>query len=87
MDTLTNVNTRGGGLLPPDAGLASGIIPETESASVGVSVRYAPDPDKQWFVLRASYNRTSVAYEYITRDQTEAYMPVHHVLKFVSGGG
>lgn len=50
---------------------------------------YAPDPQKQWFVLRATYNRQKMAYDYIVNNaaysDVEAYLPLHHVQRFAHG--
>ena len=83
MDTLPNVNTRRGGNNPPNAGLASNVFPEAQSSPTGVSVRYAPNPDKQWFVLRVTYNRESKAYDFLTKNHVEAYLPLHYVEKII----
>ncbi len=85
MDALSDVNTRRGGTEPPDIGTTASIIPKGESLPKGVSVRYALAPGKQWFVLRATYGRESKAYDFITKDETEAYLPMHYVLKNING--
>lgn len=85
MDTLPNVDTRRGGTPPPYAGFASDVFPEAQGSPIGVSVRYAPDPTKQWFVLRATYARVSKAHEYLTQDGTKTYFPQHHIQKEING--
>lgn len=85
MDALSNVNTRRGGIKPPDIGETAGINPEAESLPRGVSVRYVQAPGKRWFVLRATYGREIQAYRFITADGTDAYLPMHYVLKTVAG--
>lgn len=85
MITLPNVHTPRGRALPPDAGFASCAYPRNEKLLEGVSVRYVPDPRKQWFVLRVTYNRQDKAYEYIVNDHTEAYMPLHYTLRECDG--
>ena len=85
MTTLSKVNTRRGGNNPPHAGFASGISPEAESSQTGVSVRFAFDENKHWFVLRATYGRAAKAYDFIIKDNTEAYMPFRHIRKPVDG--
>lgn len=85
MDALSNVNTRRGGTDPPCVGETAGIAPQAQDTATGVSVEYAPDPAKRWFVLRATYHREAQAYAFITRRQTEAYLPVHYVQKIVNG--
>lgn len=71
--------------MPLDVGFAPSVIPQSERILKGVSVKYAPHPDKQWYVLRATYNREDKAYDYIVSHQTEAYLPLHYVLKFIKG--
>lgn len=78
MNTLSDVDIRRGGTDPLNAGLTSDVLPKAQSSPTGVSVRYAPDPDKQWFVLRVTYNRISKVYNYFSQDNTEAYFPMQH---------
>ena len=85
MYTLSNVDTRRGGTIPPHAGSASDVSPEAQGSPTGVSVRYAPDPAKQWFVLRTSYARVLKAHKYLTQDGTETYFPQHHIQKEING--
>ena len=85
MNALFNADTRRGGNYPPHAGFASDVFPEAQGLPTGVSVRYAPDPAKQWFVLRATYVRVVKAYEYLTKDGAEAYLPQHYVQREVNG--
>lgn len=73
-----NADTRRGGQLPHQGGLAPSLTPE--SASTGESVRYAPDPEKQWFVLRATYGREQKAYDALTLLGLEAYLPMRRTL-------
>ena len=85
MNTLFNVSTRRGETNPPDAGLTPGVNPEAQSLPTGESVRYAPDVTKRWFVLRATYNRVQKAHDFLVKNQIEAYLPMHHVLKESDG--
>jgi len=87
MSTLCNVETRGDGASSPSAGLISGSIPEAQSPKAGVSVRYAYDANKRWWVLRATYGREKLAYDYITTDglDSDAYYAMHYVRKLVHG--
>lgn len=85
MNTLLNVDTRRGGNKPPNAGLTSNVSPEAQSSPTGVSVKYAPDSTKRWFVLRVTYSRVRKAYEYLTKDGTEVYFPQHYVQKEING--
>lgn len=85
MNTLPNVDTRRGGPPPPHAGFASDVFPEAQGLPTGVSVKYAPNPDKRWFVLRVSYARVNKANKYLIQDGTETYLPLHHVQKEING--
>ena len=55
MSTLANVAPGRGQTVPHSIGFISD-VPLTESQSE-VSVRYAPDPTKKWYVMRATYHR------------------------------
>ena len=48
-----------------------------------LSNEYTQDPHKQWFVLRATYNRQKKAYDYIVSKGEVAYMPLHYTQKIV----
>ena len=85
MTTLSDVNTRRGESQPPDIGFASNVIPETNSSRTGVSVRYALDENKKWFVLRATYGRANKVYNIIQKDGQEAYIPLGYQLKEING--
>ena len=83
MSTLSNVETRGDGAESPSDGLDTISTPAAENSQQGVSVRYAPSPNKTWWVIRATYGREKKAYDYITGDglDTDAYCAMHYVLK------
>ena len=85
MGTLSNVKTRGGEANPPSAGLASDALPEATSSQNGVSVKYVPDPNKNWFVFRVSYGRVEKASDYLVEDGTYTYAAQHYVQKLVNG--
>ena len=85
MNTLSNVNTRRGEPHPPAPDLPPVYSPETQSLSSGVSVKYAPHPDKRWYVLRVTYNRIDKAYELLLGAKMEAYFPMHYVYKTIQG--
>jgi len=50
-----------------------------------VSVRYAPDEKKQWFVFRASYGREDKAFDLLVEAGAYPYIAKHYVVKFVNG--
>lgn len=85
MNTLSNVKTRRGEENPLSVGLAPDAFPEAQSSKTGVSVRYVPDPDKSWFVFRASYGREDRASDYIVEDGTYTYIAKKYVEKYVGG--
>ena len=85
MSTLSNVETGRGQANPPSVRLAPDTIPEAKSSQTGVSVRYVPAPDKQWYVFRASYSREDIAFDYIVADGTYAYIAKRYTRKLVNG--
>lgn len=40
-------------------------------------LKHTPDPSKQWFVLRATYNRQQKAYDYIVNSSSHADAEVY----------
>ena len=84
MSTLSNVETRRGEAKPPSVRLTTDTIPEAHNSTIGVSVRYVPDPNKSWFVFRASYGREDKAADYIINDGTYAYIAKRMVRKSVN---
>ncbi len=55
-------------------GLAPFAFPEAKSSQTGVSVRYAPAADKQWYVLRIKYGKAQAVADAIVEDGTYVYM-------------
>ena len=55
-------------------GFASFVFPEAKSSKTGVSVRYAPSTDKQWYVLRIKYGRAQAVADAILEDGTYVYL-------------
>lgn len=84
MSTLSNVETRRGEAIPPSVSLNSDTIPEATSSKTGVSVRYVPDPTKNWYVFRASYGREDKAADYIINEGTYAYVAKRYANKSVN---
>ena len=85
MSTLSNVETGRGQANPPSVRVAPETLPEAISSQTGVSVRYAPVPDKRWYVLRASYGREQKAFDYIVNDGTFVYIAKRYAHKIVNG--
>ena len=85
MNTLSNVETRRGEAKPPDVRLTPDTIPEAKSSKIGVSVRYVPTPDKNWYVFRASYGREDKASDFIIEDGTFVYIAKRYTRKTVNG--
>ncbi len=81
MSTLSNVETRRGEAKPPCVRLTPDTIPEAISSKTGVSVRYAPDENKRWYVFRASYRREDKAFDMIVEDGTYCYIAKRYVRK------
>ena len=67
-------------------GDAPEIFPEAASSKSGVTVAYTPDPEKLWFVFRASYGREDRAFDYLVDDGTYSYIAKRYVEKYVHGG-
>lgn len=84
MSTLSNVETRRGEAEPPSVRPTSDTIPEAQNTQTGVSVSYVPDPNKSWYVFRASYGREDKAADYIINDGTYAYVAKRMVHKSVN---
>ena len=55
------------------SGLTSFAFPEAKSSKTGVSVRYVPAEDKQWYVLRIKYGKIQVVADAIVEDGTYVY--------------
>lgn len=85
MSTLSNVTSRGGETNPPCVRIAPDAFPEAENLKAGVSVSYIPDPDKRWYVFRASYGREDKASDRIVADGTFVYIAKRYVRKIVNG--
>lgn len=60
-------------------------LPDVRSALTGVSVSYVHDPDKRWYVMRASYGRELKAQDTMLQDGTYAYVAMHYVFKRQAG--
>lgn len=85
MSTLSNVKSRRGGNNPPTLDLSPTSSPEMKTKQDGVSVEYVEEPNKKWFVLRATYNRVQQAYEFIIREHECAYLPMRYAEKVIKG--
>ena len=85
MNTLSNVETRRGETNPPSISPAADAFPEATSSKTGVSVRYALDPEKSWFVFRASYGREDKAADFLVNDGTYTYIAKKYVERYVRG--
>lgn len=85
MNTLSNVSSPEVVQRPQRERETSFISPELKSTNEGVSVRYAHDSEKSWFVLRASFGREEKAFEYIMDDGTYAYIARQYVMKVMNG--
>lgn len=84
MSTLFNVTPQGDNSPPRNVGLTSNVPPK--STRNGVSMRYAPDPTKKWYVMRVTYHRERKAYDFLQAKGIEAYLPLRHTLKKNNNG-
>ena len=55
-------------------GFTSFVFPEAKSSNTGVSVRYAPAEDKQWYVLRIKYGKMQAVADAIVEDGAYVYL-------------
>ena len=85
MNTLSNVTTRRGESNPPSVGLTPDAFPEAKSSKTGVSVKYAPDGNKNWYVFRVSYGREDKASNFLVEDGTYTYIAKKIAEKYVGG--
>ena len=85
MSTLTNVTTRRGELNPPSTRFTPDAFPEAKSSKTGVSVRYAPDSGKHWYVFRVSYGREDKASDFLIEDGTYTYIAKKVAERYVQG--
>ncbi len=85
MSTLSNVTTRRGESNPPSVRFAPDAFPEAKSSKTGVTVRYAPAPDKHWYVFRVSYGRVDKASDFLVDNGTYTYIAKKMVEKYVGG--
>jgi transcription antitermination factor NusG len=47
--------------------------------------KFAPDPEKQWWVLRVSYGRIHRAHDMLDKKGVEYYLPMRYVVRKVQG--
>ncbi|MBR4593071.1 MAG: UpxY family transcription antiterminator [Bacteroidaceae bacterium] len=85
MSTLPNVTTRRGELNPPSTRFTPDAFPEAKSSKTGVSVRYAPDSGKHWYVFRVSYGREDKASDFLIEDGTYTYIAKKVAERYVQG--
>jgi transcription antitermination factor NusG len=85
-NTLSNVDNPGGVIVPPCAETMIGTIPEAKSSQTGVSVRYVPQSNFQWFALRASYGREDKALDFFLGQGVYGYIPKKNVYKRTDKG-
>lgn len=77
---------REGGLNPSGTAPTSVASPcEKDYQQTGVSVRYAYDPNKQWYVFRATYGRESKAFSYLESKGIDSYIPFRWTVKQCEG--
>ena len=71
MNALDNANIT----VPENSlGLASFAFPEAKSSQTGVSVKYVPSPDKQWYVFRILYGHAQQVADLLVEDQVYPYL-------------
>ena len=70
MNALKNASI----LEPTCKGFASFSFPEAKSSQTGVSVNYAPSPDKNWYVLRTLYGHAQQVADMVVGKGDYAYL-------------
>ena len=70
MNALNNASIKD----EPSTGFTSFAFPEAKSSMTGVSVRYAPNQDKEWYVLRIKYGKAQAVADAIIEDGTYVYL-------------
>ena len=70
MNALNNANIKD----ENSRGLTSFAFTEPKSSQTGVSVRYVPAADKQWYVLRIKYGKAQAVADAIIEDGTYVYL-------------
>lgn len=95
-----DVNTVGGGEIPPSARLTSNALPEVQSyvaknSQTGVSTKNAlsttkkssnnPKEPQLWYALRTTYGREKKAYDYMTAKGITAFLPTVNTIKMING--
>ena len=83
MITLSNVNPPEERVISSSVRLAPDAFPEAKSSKTGVSVRYVQDPNKSWYVFRASYGRVDKASDFLVEDGTYTYVAKRYVRRYV----
>lgn len=99
-NTSVDVNTIGGGIIPPSTGFAPDVLPEVqpikvENSQTGVSTRNVPLPKEiqearralrtpHWYAVRCAYGQEKKAYEYIINNKGTAYYPTIKVTRLVN---
>ena len=70
MNALDNANIKD----ENSSGFASFAFPEAKSSKTGVSVRYAPLENKEWYVLRIKYGQAQAVADAIIEDGAYVYL-------------
>ena len=71
MNALNNANIQDP---KTSIGFTPSAFPETKSSRKGVSVRYAPSPDKQWYVFRILFGRAQQVADMMIESGDYAYL-------------
>ena len=82
MNALDNANIQNP---ETSTGLTSFAFPEAKSSQTGVSVRYVPSPDKQWYVFRILYGHAQQVSDLLVEDQVYAYLAMIWKDKYKDG--
>jgi len=78
---LSNAETSGGGVKTSCIETPFDDSSNSKNDGFGESVDYAHKSDNQWFVIRATFNRSKTAYDYLTSKGFHAFLPLRIVEK------
>lgn len=85
MNALSNAHAIPGEHCPNRTDTSSSASPELNCLQRGVSVEYALDESKQWYVLRVTYGRVIPAKLFLEEKGVTYYIPYHRTMKLVAG--
>lgn len=80
---MSNAQTSGGGEKTPGIEKCFDDNSNSNKYEFGESVDYVHSPENQWFVIRATFNRSKTAFEFLKSKGFHAFLPVRIVEKVI----